>query len=90
MGEVSEKFTQMINELKNDSDVVILSRYVEGGGDERILLRSLGSKIFNTFCRFLFRIPIKDLTSSIFLMKRDILDEVTFYAGHGEFFLEFL
>ena len=40
MGEVSEKFTQMINELKNDSDVVILSRYVEGGGDERILLRS--------------------------------------------------
>ena len=32
MGEVSEKFTQMINELKNDSDVVILSRYVEGGG----------------------------------------------------------
>ena len=58
MGEVSEKFTQMINELKNDSDVVILSRYVGGGGDERILLRSLGSKIFNTFCRFLFRIPI--------------------------------
>ena len=91
MGEVSEKFTQMINELKNDSDVVILSRYVEGGGDERILLRSLGSKIFNTFCRFLFRIPIKDLTSSIFLMKRDILDEVTFLCyGHGEFFLEFL
>ena len=39
MGEVSEKFTQMINELKNDSDVVILSRYIEGGGDERILLR---------------------------------------------------
>ena len=91
MGEVSEKFTQMINELKNDSDVVILSRYVGGGGDERILLRSLGSKIFNTFCRFLFRIPIKDLTSSIFLMKRDILDEVTFLCyGHGEFFLEFL
>ena len=60
-------------------------------GDERILLRSLGSKIFNTFCRFLFRIPIKDLTSSIFLMKRDILDEVTFLCyGHGEFFLEFL
>ena len=91
MGEVSEKFTKMINELKNESDVVILSRYIEGGGDERILLRSLGSKIFNTFCRFLFRMPIKDLTSSIFLMKRDILDEVTFLCyGHGEFFLEFL
>ena len=91
MGEASVKFTAMISELKNDSDVVILSRYVKGGGDERILLRSLGSKIFNIFCRLLFRIPTKDLTSSIFLMKRSILDEITFLCyGHGEFFLEFL
>ena len=91
MGEVSVKFTAMINELNNNADVVILSRYVLGGGDERILLRSLGSKIFNTFCRLLFRIPTKDLTSSIFLMKRSILDEITFLCyGHGEFFLEFL
>ncbi len=91
MGEVSIKFTDMINELDNNSDVVILSRYVAGGADERILLRSLGSKIFNTFCRLLFRMPTKDLTSSIFLMKRSILDEVTFLCyGHGEFFLEFL
>ena len=70
MGEVSEKFSQMINELNNNSDVVILSRYVEGGGDERVFLRSMGSKIFNTFCKILFRIPTRDLTSSIFLMKR--------------------
>ena len=91
MSEVAIKFTEMINELKNNSDVVVLSRYVSGGGDERILLRSLGSKIFNTFCRLLFRIPTKDLTSSIFLMKRNILDEITFLCyGHGEFFLEFL
>ena len=80
----------MISELNNNSDVVILSRYVKGGGDERILLRSLGSKIFNIFCRLLFRIPTKDLTSSIFLMKRSILDEITLCYGHGEFFLEFL
>ena len=71
MGETSVKFTAMISELNNNSDVVILSRYVKGGGDERILLRSLGSKIFNIFCRLLFRIPTKDLTSSIFLMKRE-------------------
>tara|TARA_B100001057_G_C22435246_1_gene789035 strand:+ start:1 stop:714 length:714 start_codon:yes stop_codon:yes gene_type:complete len=91
MGEVSEKFSKMKSELDEESDVVILSRYVKGGGDERVLLRSVGSKIFNTFCRLLFRIPTKDLTSSIFLMKRNILDEVTFLCyGHGEFFLEFL
>jgi len=91
MGEVSEKFSEMIEELDNSSDIVVLSRYVKGGGDERVLLRSIGSKVFNIFCRLLFRIPTRDLTSSIFLMKRHILDEVTFLCyGHGEFFLEFL
>lgn len=91
MGEVAPKFTLMANELNQNSDLVILSRYVEGGSDQRVLLRSLGSKYFNIFCRLLFRIPTKDLTSSIFLMKRRILDEVTFLCyGHGEFFLEFI
>ena len=51
MGEVSEKFSEMISELNNNSDVVVLSRYVKGGGDERVFLRSMGSKIFNTFCK---------------------------------------
>ena len=43
MGEVSEKFSEMISELNNNSDVVVLSRYVKGGGDERVFLRSMGS-----------------------------------------------
>ena len=35
--------------------------------------------------------PIKDFTSSIFLMKRKVLDEVTLLGyGYGDFFLEFL
>ena len=39
----------------------------------------------------ILRTSVKDYTSSIFLMKRKILDEVTFLGyGHGEFFLEFL
>ena len=49
MGETSVKFTAMISELNNNSDVVILSRYVKGGGDERILLRSLGAKFLIFF-----------------------------------------
>ena len=73
------------------NDIIVLSRYVKGGGDSRIPLRSLSSKYFNLFCRLILRSPIKDYTSSIFLMKREILDEVTFIGyGHGDFFLEFL
>jgi len=29
----------MIEELNSDNDIVVLSRYVKGGGDQRIWLR---------------------------------------------------
>ena len=91
MSELAPKFNLMIKELESENDLIILSRYIEGGGDKRILTRSLGSKYFNMFSRILLRIPIKDLTNSVFLMKRKVMDEVTFLGyGHGEFFLEFL
>jgi len=91
MSELVEKFKEMIEILKSDYDIVILSRYVEGGGDERQSLRSLSSKIFNSFCRLMLGSKIKDYTSGIFIMKRKVLNEVTFLAyGHGEFFIEFI
>ena len=91
MSEVAPKFPEMIQALQSDNDIVVLSRYVEGGGDNRILLRKFTSKYFNRLCGVVLNAPVKDFTSSIFLMKRKILDEVTFLGyGHGEFFLEFL
>ena len=91
MNELAPKFTQMINELKSDNDLILMSRFIKGGGDNRIFIRSFCSKYFNLFCRLILRTSIKDFTSSIFLMKRKILDEVTFLGyGHGEFFLEFI
>ena len=91
MTESVPQFKAMLNSLKLDNDIVILSRYVEGGNDKRKLLRSLTSKYFNILCKFMLQLPIKDLTSGIFLMKRKVLDEVIFVAsGHGEFFIEFI
>ena len=91
MGELASKFPKMIEELNSNNDIVVLSRYVEGGGDNRICFRSASSKIFNLFCRLVLGTSIKDFTSSIFLMKRKVMNEVTFLGyGHGEFFLEFL
>lgn len=91
MTELAPKFNFMIKELESDNDLVILSRYIEGGGDKRTFMRSLGSKYFNIFSRLALRVPMKDLTNSVFLMKRKVMDEVTFLGyGHGEFFVEFL
>jgi len=91
MSELVPKFPEMLNELQANNDLIILSRYIEGGGDNRIFIRSLCSKYFNMFCSLILTNKIKDFTSSIFLMNRKIMDEVNFLGyGHGEFFIEFL
>ena len=91
MPEVAPRFTEMTSLLNSSADIVILSRYIKGGADNRNFLRLVSSKYFNIVCRLLLRTPIKDFTTSIFLMKRQVVNEVTFLGyGHGEFFIEFL
>jgi len=91
MEELASQFVNMTNELEADNDLVLMSRFIKDGGDDRIFIRAFCSRYFNLLCRLILRTSIKDFTSSIFLMKRKVLDEVTFLGyGHGEFFLEFL
>jgi dolichol-phosphate mannosyltransferase len=90
MPKLFKKVPLMISELENN-DLVILSRYVPGGKDQRSNLRILSSKVINLICRLFLSNEIKDYTSSIFLMKRNGLDmAVPICYGHGEFFIEFL
>jgi len=90
MGELASKFPLMIEELKSN-DLILLSRYVEGGSDERIFIRVFCSKLINFFCRLILSNKIRDYTSSIFIMKRNVLNETTLLGyGHGDFFIEFL
>ena len=90
MPQLIDHFNKMIKELDNH-DVVLLSRYVNGGGDQRSKMRILSSRILNFICRIVLGNQIKDYTSSIFLMDRDVLKYgVPIAYGHGEFFIEFL
>jgi dolichol-phosphate mannosyltransferase len=90
MPQLTYHFKEMINKL-DSYDLVLLSRYIEGGGDERSKMRILSSKIINFICRLFLGSGIKDYTSSIFIMKRDVLIHgVPIAYGHGEFFIEFL
>ena len=90
MPQLTHHFKEMLEKLKT-YDVVLLSRYVEGGGDQRSKMRVLSSKIINSICRIVLDSEIKDYTSSIFLMHRNVLNYgVPITYGHGEFFIEFL
>lgn len=88
---LASKFSEMSKLLDDGNDIVILSRYIKDGSDERPNLRALTSRYLNIFCRLIFRSKIKDFTSGIFLMKRKLLDDVSVLGyGHGDFFIEFL
>ena len=90
MGDLSSHFPNMIDNLK-DNDLVLLSRYVQGGYDERNKTRVFSSKLINLVCNIFLTFKIKDFTSSIFIMKKDVLNSVVPVCyGHGEFFIEFL
>ena len=90
MGDLIKFFPSMIKDL-NDNDIILLSRYVENGSDNRSKLRVISSKLINFFCRLVLSNKIKDYTSSIFIMKRSCLKSaVPIGYGHGEFFIEFL
>ena len=90
MGVLAERLPEMLSQLEKN-DMVILSRYVDGGTDLRSKQRILSSQLINFFCRLILSNKIKDYTSGIFLMKREVLlSAVPIANGHGEFFIEFI
>ena len=90
MPSLIKEIPEMLKELE-ENDLVILSRFVPGGKDERSKHRVLSSQIINYICRIFLGSEIKDYTSSIFLMNRKNLKfAVPICYGHGEFFIEFL
>jgi dolichol-phosphate mannosyltransferase len=91
MDYVMDKFKNMEKLLDRGYDLVLLSRYVKGGEDQRQFIRVFFSRSFNWFCRLFLTDKIKDFSSGIFLLKKDILKEIVPLGyGHGEFFVEFI
>ena len=90
MGILANRLPEMLEKL-NAHDIVILSRYVDGGNDLRSMPRVIASRLINLMCRILLSNKIKDYTSGIFLMRRSaLLSAVPVATGHGEFFIEFI
>ena len=84
-------FKNLADKLNNGYDIAVLSRFVPGGGDERIFIRAFVSKGIYLVSKFILRISFNDFGSGIFLMKRELLDyaenTLTTYA---EWFIEFI
>jgi len=80
----------MIKNLK-DHDVVIGSRYTEGGRDARTFLRVAASRLINGLATLVLGYGIKDYDSGFIVIKRQVLDRVTLMpTGYGSYFVEFV
>ena len=91
MDSLVKNLPEMIKKLDDNNDIVLLSRYIEGGSDQRTKARIISSQIINLICRVFLSSEIKDYTSGIFVMKRKALNSVVPIGyGHGDFFIEFI
>ena len=67
-------------QARDRADVVIASRYVNGGGAEMPRSRAILSKILNVFFTTAFRMPISDISSGFRLYRAESLKRLTLKA----------
>ena len=80
----------MLEQLKS-CDIVIGSRYVSGGKDDRAPSRVWTSRMINRFATLVLGYGIQDYDSGFILMHRNVLDSVSLSpSGYGAYFIEFI
>ncbi len=81
-----ELLSRMVLEL-NEADVVVASRYIQGGRDLREeKLHVLLSRIICTFGTYWLNRKFLDWTSGYILAKRDVFTDLELRGSYGEFF----
>ena len=71
-------------------DVVIASRYVKGGKDNRTFIRISASRFVDTLASFILRLGIKDVTSGFYVVKKEVFERIQLMkTGYAEYCIRF-
>jgi dolichol-phosphate mannosyltransferase len=90
MARETAAFQGMIDKTA-DFDVVIASRFVPGGRDDRRAIRVLASHMINGLARLVLGYKIMDFDSCVVAVRRRVFDDVLpIPYGGGDFFIEFI
>lgn len=74
-----------------DHDVVIGSRYVAGGIDDRARLRVRASRLINGLAGLVLGYGIRDYDSGFVVLRREVFNKVSLIpTGYGAYFIEFV
>lgn len=86
-----EFFLKHFLSIDKHDDLLIFSRYVKNGSDERSLYRNIPSYIINLFCRILLSSKVKDYTSCIMIIKKNLLNDCyPKESNYANFIIEFV
>jgi dolichol-phosphate mannosyltransferase len=81
---------EMIEKL-SEFDIVVGSRYADGGIDDRAPLRVISSRLINGLAGLVLGYGIKDYDSGFVVLRRSVFDKVSIIpTGYGAYFMEFL
>jgi len=71
------KYIPLLLKHCKDYDIVIGSRFVKGGKDlDRGLIRKFITFVVRNFIRWLFKIPVKDVSSGYRCFKKEVLEKI--------------
>jgi dolichol-phosphate mannosyltransferase len=89
-----ERIPQMLYMLNQGFDVVVNSRYVVGGGEDRSgewgAMQMFLSLSLNWFTRFFLDATFADYTSGFVAVRKDVLREIPLRGDYGEYFVDFI
>jgi len=88
------RIPQMLYMLDQGFDVVVNSRYVAGGGEDRIgeggAIQRFLSLTGNWFVRFFLDASFADYTSGFAAVRKGVLQEIPLRGDYGEYFVDFI
>ena len=89
-----ERIPQMLYMLDQGFDVVVNSRYVVGGGEDRSgewgAMQMFLSLSLNWFTRFFLDASFADYTSGFVAVRKEVMQEIPLRGDYGEYFVDFI
>lgn len=84
------EFVAELYRFRNDYDVVVASRYVDGGGTENTKTLILMSRILNLIYSLVLNIHCKDISNNFKLYRKDLLADLKLYCDNFDIVEEIL
>jgi dolichol-phosphate mannosyltransferase len=89
-----ERILQMLYMLEQGFDVVVNSRYVVGGAEDRSgewgATQMFLSLSLNWFTRFFLDASFADYTSGFVAVRKEVMQEIPLQGDYGEYFVDFI